>query len=198
MEELIKQAFLHVEVIGPHVQEGHYDLIGPNGEIILPQVWETVIEPDWSITMHMWPPPEPKAAPPERAGPPGPPPMDPNHPRPRSGHGHRHPAFNPLRPPTMPPGMGLGAAGLGAAGLGAAGARAGPPPPPLGLHMPPGVGAARPPPPPPQFAPGPPPPQIVTVMPGKPTRRKTEPAKGVLGWMAGKKPAPSSKGRSKK
>ena len=32
MEELIKQAFVHVDVIGPHVQAGHYDLIGPNGE----------------------------------------------------------------------------------------------------------------------------------------------------------------------
>lgn len=58
MEDLIKQAFLHIEVIGPHVAEGHYDLIGPNGDIILPQIWETVIEPDWSITMHMWPIPE--------------------------------------------------------------------------------------------------------------------------------------------
>lgn len=59
MEDLIRQAFLHVEVIGPHVAEGHYDLVGPNGEIILPQVWETMIEPDWIITMHMWPMPEP-------------------------------------------------------------------------------------------------------------------------------------------
>lgn len=59
MEELIKQAFLHVEIIGPHVADGHYDLIA-NGEIILPQVWETMIEPDISITMHMWPMPEPK------------------------------------------------------------------------------------------------------------------------------------------
>ncbi|CAI7647661.1 unnamed protein product [Penicillium manginii] len=58
MEDLIKQAFLHIEVIGPHVADGHYDLVGPNGDIILPQVWETVIEPDWSITMHMWPIPE--------------------------------------------------------------------------------------------------------------------------------------------
>lgn len=58
MEELIRQAFLHVEVIGPHVAEGHYDLVGPNGDIILPQVWETVVEPDWTITMHMWPIPE--------------------------------------------------------------------------------------------------------------------------------------------
>lgn len=59
MDYLIRQAFLHVEVIGPHVAEGHYDLVGPNGEIILPQVWETVLEPDWTVTMHMWPMPEP-------------------------------------------------------------------------------------------------------------------------------------------
>jgi hypothetical protein len=58
MEDLIKQAFLHIEVIGPHVAEGHYDLVGPNGDIILPQVWETVVEPDWTITMHMWPIPD--------------------------------------------------------------------------------------------------------------------------------------------
>jgi len=61
---LIKQAFLHVDVIGQHVAEGHYDLIGPNNEIILPAVWETVIEPDWAITMHMWPIPEPDPEPP--------------------------------------------------------------------------------------------------------------------------------------
>lgn len=55
MEELIKQAFLQVDVLGPHVQSGHYDLLGPNGEIILPTVWEKVIQPDWNITMTMWP-----------------------------------------------------------------------------------------------------------------------------------------------
>lgn len=77
MEDLIKQAFLHIEVIGPHVAEGHYDLVGPNGDIILPQVWETVVEPDWTITMHMWPIPEkPKEPdpPPAEAPPPAPPP----------------------------------------------------------------------------------------------------------------------------
>lgn len=73
MEELIRQAFLHVEVIGPHVAEGHYDLVGPNGDIILPQVWETVVEPDWTITMHMWPIPE-KPKTPEPPPPPPPPP----------------------------------------------------------------------------------------------------------------------------
>ena len=58
MEDLIRQAFLHVEVLGPHVAEGHYDLVGPQGDIILPQVWETVVEPDWTVTMHMWPLPD--------------------------------------------------------------------------------------------------------------------------------------------
>src|ERR1700761_7230641 len=79
MEELIRQAFLHVEVIGPHVAEGHYDLVGPSGDIILPQVWETVVEPDWTITMHMWPIPEkPKEPdPPPAEGSPAPPPEEP-------------------------------------------------------------------------------------------------------------------------
>jgi hypothetical protein len=58
MESLIKQAFLHVDVIGAHVQEGHYDLMGPEGEIILPQVWDIMIKPDWEVSMHMWPIPE--------------------------------------------------------------------------------------------------------------------------------------------
>ncbi|KAL8703931.1 MAG: hypothetical protein Q9201_002881, partial [Fulgogasparrea decipioides] len=91
MDRLIRQAFLHVEVIGPHVAEGHYDLVGPNGEIILPSVWKNVIEPDWAITMHMWPmpePPKPEEPPPDPVvdvppkdskdvPPPPPPPPDP-------------------------------------------------------------------------------------------------------------------------
>lgn len=63
MEYLIKEAFLHVEDYGPHVDKGMYDLIGPHGEIVMKSVWETVVEPGWSISMHMWPlppPPEPE------------------------------------------------------------------------------------------------------------------------------------------
>jgi len=55
MKYLITQAFVDVDFIGPHVQEGHYDLIGPSGEIIPPSTWQTVVEPGWAITMHMWP-----------------------------------------------------------------------------------------------------------------------------------------------
>ena len=60
MESLINQAFNHVDTIGPLVMEGHYDLVGPNNEIILPGLWEKVIEPDWTVTMHLWPMPEPE------------------------------------------------------------------------------------------------------------------------------------------
>lgn len=52
---MICDAFLHVEVLEPHVKESHYDLIDPSGNIILPSIWEDVIEPGWTISMHMWP-----------------------------------------------------------------------------------------------------------------------------------------------
>jgi hypothetical protein len=58
MESLIKSAFVQVDVIGAHVQEGHYDLMSPTGEIVLPQVWDAIVKPSWEVTMHMWPIPE--------------------------------------------------------------------------------------------------------------------------------------------
>jgi len=121
MEELIKQAFLHVDVIGPHVQAGHYDLLGPDGEIILPQIWDRVIEPDQAITMVMWPmdrmdrPPLgiPRAGGPPGAGqrgPGGPPPpgmaggrFGPMDPRTGGRPGGIPPPPN-VRPPNMHPG----------------------------------------------------------------------------------------------
>lgn len=84
MDDLIQQAFLHVEGIGQHVQEGHYDLVGPDGEIILPRVWESVVKPDWSITMHMWPmAEEKKKEEPPPPAPPAPPPIAAMAPEPR-------------------------------------------------------------------------------------------------------------------
>ncbi|KAH6672852.1 putative TPR repeat protein oca3 [Halenospora varia] len=178
MEDLIKQAFLHVEVIGPHVQDGHYDLIGPNGEIILPQVWETMIEPDWAVTMHMWPMPEPKQ--PEPGPPPG------HHfmgERPRSRHEGRHGDPRQRGPPPGPPPQGQ---------------RGPPPPPPPGNW--PGPGGRGPPPGHERMVGGDP---VIVVHPrrspppSKPARRKTEPSKGVLNFFAGGKAAKSSgKGKS--
>lgn len=42
----------------PHNSDGDYDLIGPNGDVIVPQVWGEIIEPYMVITMHMWSIPE--------------------------------------------------------------------------------------------------------------------------------------------
>lgn len=97
MEELIKQVFLHLDIIGPEVLAGHYDLIGPSGETILPQLWEKVIEPGWAITMHMWP----------MKKPPGPmkklPPMDGPSPRPEGNQPSSMSLQSPPRPPPPPP-----------------------------------------------------------------------------------------------
>ncbi|KAF5879024.1 putative tpr repeat protein oca3 protein [Botrytis fragariae] len=63
ISELIKAAFLHVEIIGPHVSEGHYDIMNPAGEVILPQLWQDHVQPGWEISMSMWPipgPPKPR------------------------------------------------------------------------------------------------------------------------------------------
>jgi hypothetical protein len=60
----VKESFLHVDMLRSQVFDGHYDIVGPQGEIVLPQVWEDLVEPGWHMTMHMWPMPmPPKASP---------------------------------------------------------------------------------------------------------------------------------------
>lgn len=72
MEKLIKQPFLNDNRIGGQVHSGHYDLIDPEGEIILPQTWKYFVRPDWSIEMKVWPRPGPPMPPPfPRRFPPG-------------------------------------------------------------------------------------------------------------------------------
>lgn len=98
MEELIKQAFQQVDVLGPHVQQGRYDLTGPNGEIILPTVWDRVVQPDWSITMTMWPMEAKPAGIPKMPG------MMPNLPGRRHGGGIPIPPMGGMHPPGRRPG----------------------------------------------------------------------------------------------
>jgi len=59
MEYLINQAFENIDGLAEHVMHGRYDLIGPDKEIILPDYWESTVEPDMYITMVLWPIPEP-------------------------------------------------------------------------------------------------------------------------------------------
>ncbi|SPN99565.1 uncharacterized protein DNG_02417 [Cephalotrichum gorgonifer] len=74
MENLIHQAFMGINVLGPRVQAGEFDLLGPNGEIILPQDWEKVVQPGWYIIMVMRPTEELDLAPPPPYNPVSPPP----------------------------------------------------------------------------------------------------------------------------
>lgn len=73
MHELLKHAFLHVDILGPHVRDGHFDLVGPTGDIILPVLWDTLVEPGWSVGMKMWPISEPPPQGPPGTRPRGPP-----------------------------------------------------------------------------------------------------------------------------
>lgn len=56
MEDLIKKASSRPDPIGSasEVQEGHYDLINSEGEIILPSAWAATIKPGASVSMIMW------------------------------------------------------------------------------------------------------------------------------------------------
>ncbi|RKF53295.1 hypothetical protein GcC1_222001 [Golovinomyces cichoracearum] len=76
IHELIKQAFANVPLVGPQVSAEQYELLDSNGEIIIPQAWESTIEPDQSITMRLWKidKPEPKPSTPPPPPPPPPPP----------------------------------------------------------------------------------------------------------------------------
>ncbi|KAJ2996078.1 hypothetical protein NUW58_g1090 [Xylaria curta] len=55
MEALIKKLFLDIDVVGPHVQKGHYHLVNSRGKIVLPIAWEHSIKPTESYTMQMLP-----------------------------------------------------------------------------------------------------------------------------------------------
>lgn len=192
MEDLIKQAFLDVEVLGPHVQEGHYDLLDSEEQIILPSLWSATIEPGETVSMRMWPPDN-------RPLPAPPPIMTPEQRQQMHFHmmrqqhraaaaaaaqdGYRNPqhhggaaAVPPMRPPPGWTGMPVGGE---------------PPPPPPGMR----------PFPPPRMRPFPPPggegdgPVIVDIVEGgRPKKDKSKRAKTTLGSFSGSKP---SKKRSK-
>jgi hypothetical protein len=101
MKGLIDAAFLHVEGLAAHVNEGHYDLIDEDGKIILPEVYHQIVKPGSKISQHMWPFPIKRSGPPPGPPPmplnPGPPPM-PSGPPPAP----RDWPAGPPRPPTAP------------------------------------------------------------------------------------------------
>ncbi|KAL8803964.1 MAG: hypothetical protein Q9182_002836 [Xanthomendoza sp. 2 TL-2023] len=55
ISDLLTEAFRSVDPLNTHVAGGRYDLVNTKGEIILPYVWNAIIEPGVEIVMHMWP-----------------------------------------------------------------------------------------------------------------------------------------------
>ncbi|KAK3386452.1 hypothetical protein B0H63DRAFT_467816 [Podospora didyma] len=54
MSKLIRESFAHSSEETRGVIDGSYDLIGPNGEIILKTLWESLVKPGWEVSMKMW------------------------------------------------------------------------------------------------------------------------------------------------
>lgn len=54
MENLIKRSFSHVESMNSKIFRGSYDVLSPTGEIILPEIWDSVIKPGWVVELRFW------------------------------------------------------------------------------------------------------------------------------------------------
>ena len=58
MEGLMEDAFAQDDVIRRQISQGQYRLMGPDGDIIIPRVWESTIQPGWEISLQMGREPE--------------------------------------------------------------------------------------------------------------------------------------------
>lgn len=54
MENLIKRSFSHVESMNSKIFRGSYDIVSPKGEIVLPEIWDSVIKPGWVVELRFW------------------------------------------------------------------------------------------------------------------------------------------------
>ena len=54
MENLIRRSFSHVETVNSRIFSGSYDILSPTGEIILPDIWDSVIKPGWVVELRLW------------------------------------------------------------------------------------------------------------------------------------------------
>ena len=54
MENLIKRSLTHVESMDSEIFRGRYDILSPSGEIILPEIWDSVVMPGWIVELRFW------------------------------------------------------------------------------------------------------------------------------------------------
>lgn len=60
IEKLVKmvseQTYVHVpDSLRSQATSGKYNILGPEEQIILPHLWELLVEPDWHLSMQLWP-----------------------------------------------------------------------------------------------------------------------------------------------
>jgi hypothetical protein len=55
MQYILEQAFLNIEGIGSRIAKAEYDLVNSDGAVIIPHLWETFVEPDMLVKVHLWP-----------------------------------------------------------------------------------------------------------------------------------------------
>lgn len=54
MEDLIKQAFSgDRNALSQDIARGNYELLSEDGSIVLPIVWENLVQPGWKVKMQM-------------------------------------------------------------------------------------------------------------------------------------------------
>ena len=53
MQKLINSSFQNNPSSIELIMNGKYDIVGPTGDIILPQVWEAVVKPGWIVELRL-------------------------------------------------------------------------------------------------------------------------------------------------
>ncbi|KAK3899676.1 hypothetical protein C8A05DRAFT_36702, partial [Staphylotrichum tortipilum] len=53
-EDLLRQSFTRADSVPREVREGRFDLVDPDGSVIIPSVWDLSVRPGWSVTMRLW------------------------------------------------------------------------------------------------------------------------------------------------
>jgi len=61
IKQLIERAYSRSDAsaVQSEIVEEKYDLLSSNGDVILPEVWEAVIRPGWTVILSLWSSPKP-------------------------------------------------------------------------------------------------------------------------------------------
>jgi hypothetical protein len=55
MKAALDRVFMPLPGLLEHVTLLHYHLVTSQGQIVLPQVWEDLVKPNWAVFVELWP-----------------------------------------------------------------------------------------------------------------------------------------------